>query len=159
MVNQGKLLTKFNPRYVRVFKSLPWLVNRNLCLQIIKYQNIFLSQYYVQKYLVCNEPYIQPESKQRSDLSQIRPCQIFTQMLVGGRSISLQMTGCRLQPDLSEGKIKKFNWKDRLVEEGLIEISNWLVFPDYLASKALSLNWKQYFLRLRIGTECVTDFD
>jgi len=56
MANQDKLLTKFNPRYVRMFKSLPWLVNRNL--KIIKYQNIFfifLSQYRVQKYLVCND--------------------------------------------------------------------------------------------------------
>ncbi len=25
MMNQGKLLTKLNPRYVKVFKSLPWL--------------------------------------------------------------------------------------------------------------------------------------
>jgi len=24
-MNQGKLLTKLNPRYVRAFKSLPWL--------------------------------------------------------------------------------------------------------------------------------------
>jgi len=27
MTIQGKLLTKLNPRYVSVFKSLPWLVN------------------------------------------------------------------------------------------------------------------------------------
>jgi hypothetical protein len=39
MANQGKLLTKFNPGYIRVFKSL----HRNLSLKIIKYQNIFLS--------------------------------------------------------------------------------------------------------------------
>jgi len=25
MTNQGKLLTKLNPRYVRIFNSLPWL--------------------------------------------------------------------------------------------------------------------------------------
>ncbi len=37
-------LTKLNSRYVRVLKSLPWFVNRNLCLKIIKYQNIFLSK-------------------------------------------------------------------------------------------------------------------
>ncbi len=48
---------EFNPRYPRVFKSLPWFVNRYLCLKSIKYQNIFLSQYCVQKYLVCNVPY------------------------------------------------------------------------------------------------------
>jgi len=27
MTNQGKHLIKLNPKYVRVFKSLPWLVN------------------------------------------------------------------------------------------------------------------------------------
>ncbi len=43
MTNQGKFLTELNPRYFRAFKSLPWLVNRNLCLKIIKYQNAFLS--------------------------------------------------------------------------------------------------------------------
>jgi len=43
MTNQGKQLTKLNPRYVRVFQSLPWLLNKNLCLKIIKYKNIFLS--------------------------------------------------------------------------------------------------------------------
>jgi len=57
LTNQGKLLTKFNPKYVWVFKSLPWLVNRNLYLKIIKYLSIFLSQYCVQKYLVCISPY------------------------------------------------------------------------------------------------------
>jgi len=58
MTNQGKLLTKLNPRYV--FKSLHLLVNRNLWLKIVKFQNIFLSQYCVQKYgekyLVYNRP-------------------------------------------------------------------------------------------------------
>jgi len=42
-----------------VFKSLPWLVNRNLCLKTIKYRNIFLIllfQYCVQKYLACINP-------------------------------------------------------------------------------------------------------
>jgi len=51
MTNQGKILTKLNPRYVMVFKILPWLVNRSLCLKIIKYQNvffIFLLQYCMQ---------------------------------------------------------------------------------------------------------------
>jgi len=51
MNNQGKLLTKFNPRYDRVFK-----VNRNLCLKIIKHQNVFLSQYCLQKCLLCIGP-------------------------------------------------------------------------------------------------------
>jgi len=55
MSNQGKLLTKLNPRYVRVFKSLYWLVNLNLCLKIIKYQNVFLLQYRVPKYLALRQ--------------------------------------------------------------------------------------------------------
>ncbi len=55
MTNQDKLL-KINSRYVRVFKSLPQLVNRNLCLKIIKYKNNFLSQHCGQKYLVCTGP-------------------------------------------------------------------------------------------------------
>jgi len=41
LTKQGKLLTKLNPRFVMVFKSLPWLVNLF----------IFLSQYCVQQYL------------------------------------------------------------------------------------------------------------
>jgi len=41
-LNQGKLLTKLNPKYVRVFKSLPGLVNRKLLLKIVKCRNVFL---------------------------------------------------------------------------------------------------------------------
>jgi hypothetical protein len=44
MTNQGKLLTKLSTRYVKVFNSLPWLVNRTYGLKIIKCLNIFLSQ-------------------------------------------------------------------------------------------------------------------
>jgi len=55
MTNQGKLLTKLNPRYVRVVKSLPWL---GIELYALKYQSMFIfsSQCYVQKYLVCMSP-------------------------------------------------------------------------------------------------------
>jgi len=60
---QGKLLTKKlikvqkqNTNQGIFLKSLPWLVNRNLCLKIINYQNIFLLQYCVPKCLVCVGP-------------------------------------------------------------------------------------------------------
>jgi len=56
MTSQGNILTKLNPRYVRVFKRLPSFVNLYLCLKIIKLQNIFLSQYCVQKYSVRLSP-------------------------------------------------------------------------------------------------------
>ncbi len=39
MTNQGKLLTKLNPRYFRVFQSLPWLV------YVSKLSNIKMSFY------------------------------------------------------------------------------------------------------------------
>ena len=64
----GKIFTKIKSRYINktqikvcLLKSLPWLVNRNLCLKIIFLSHNFLShnflsQYCVQKYLVCISP-------------------------------------------------------------------------------------------------------
>jgi len=57
---QGKLLPKKkikqNTNQGMFLKSLPWLLSRNLCLKIIFLLFIFLSQYCVQKYLVCIKP-------------------------------------------------------------------------------------------------------
>jgi len=56
---QGKILTKKeikvhkqNTNQGMFLKSLPWLVNRNLCLKIICLSQIFLLQYCVPKCLV-----------------------------------------------------------------------------------------------------------
>jgi len=54
---QGKLLTKkgiYKKTQIKVCfsKNLTWLVNRNLCLKIIFFSHIFLSQYCVPKCLV-----------------------------------------------------------------------------------------------------------
>ncbi len=58
-IGQHKLLSKQNRRYIMFFKSLFWLVNRNLFLKIVKRYNIFLSQYCVQKCLVWRGPWTQ----------------------------------------------------------------------------------------------------
>ncbi len=52
MMNQGKLLTKLNPRCVRVFKSLPWLGIEFYASKISISLYLFIL-YCVQKYLVC----------------------------------------------------------------------------------------------------------
>ncbi len=64
---QGKHLTKNKSWYINktqikvcFLKSLPWLVNRNLCLKII-----FLSQYSVQKYRVLRGPNLDLEVESR----------------------------------------------------------------------------------------------
>ncbi len=39
---QGKLLSEHNTRYTRFFESLPWLLNWNLLLKIVRCSNIYL---------------------------------------------------------------------------------------------------------------------
>jgi len=43
-IDPGKLFTNNDPRYDKLFKSLPWLGVEilNLCLKFIKYRNIFV---------------------------------------------------------------------------------------------------------------------
>jgi len=54
MTNKGKLLTKLNLWYDGVLKSLTWLVNVNLSLEMVKCLNIFLSQC---RNIVCKNIY------------------------------------------------------------------------------------------------------
>jgi len=58
MANQDTLLTKLNPRYVRVFKSLPWLGIEFYVSKISMsfYRNI------VCKNIVCISPYQSTEA-------------------------------------------------------------------------------------------------
>jgi len=56
MTKQGKLLKTLTFLGLGFVKSLPWLVNINLVIKIVKCCSIFLSQNRVQIYLVCFGP-------------------------------------------------------------------------------------------------------